>query len=111
MKKKDSLSQKDKEDWKDFLENTSFIPDKDKASHNRDSNQIYKFDLHGLTLSDANTKTDPVVDNETIYGSSQLDAESNQFFSDLESENTYLAVTIPVLDDDLNIPIINEPTK
>ena len=61
MKKKDSLSQKDKEDWKDFLENTSFIPDKDKASQNRDSNQIYKFDLHGLTLSDANTKVKEIV--------------------------------------------------
>ena len=61
MKKKDSLSQKDKEDWKDFLENTSFIPYKDKASHNRDSNQIYKFDLHGLTLSDANTKVKEIV--------------------------------------------------
>tara|TARA_A100000164_G_C21765967_1_gene703946 strand:- start:442 stop:855 length:414 start_codon:yes stop_codon:yes gene_type:complete len=61
VKKKDSLSQKDKEDWKDFLENTSFIPDKDKASQNRDSNQIYKFDLHGLTLSDANTKVKEIV--------------------------------------------------
>ncbi len=61
MKKKDSLSQKDKEDWKDFLENTSFIPDKDKASQNRYSNQIYKFDLHGLTLSDANTKVKEIV--------------------------------------------------
>ena len=61
MKKKDSLSQKDKEDWKDFLENTSFIPDKDKTSQNRDSNQIYKFDLHGLTLSDANTKVKEIV--------------------------------------------------
>ena len=61
MKKKDSLSQKDKEDWKDFLENTSFIPDKDTASQNRDSNQIYKFDLHGLTLSDANTKVKEIV--------------------------------------------------
>ena len=61
MKKKDSLSQKDKEDWKDFLENTSFIPDKDKANQNRYSNQIYKFDLHGLTLSDANTKVKEIV--------------------------------------------------
>ena len=60
MKKKDSLSQKDKEDWKNFIENTSFIPDKDK-SHNKDSNQLYKFDLHGLTLSDANKKVKEIV--------------------------------------------------
>ena len=60
MKKKDSLSQKDKEDWKNFIENTSFIPDKDK-SHNKNSNQLYKFDLHGLTLSDANKKVKEIV--------------------------------------------------
>ena len=60
MKKKDSLSQKDKEDWENFIENTSFIPDKDK-SHNKDSNQLYKFDLHGLTLSDANKKVKEIV--------------------------------------------------
>ena len=30
MKKKDTLSQKDKEDWKNFLEDTSRVPDKDK---------------------------------------------------------------------------------
>ena len=60
MKKKDSLSQKDKDDWENFLENTSFIPDKDK-SHNKDNNQLYKFDLHGLTLSDANKKVKEIV--------------------------------------------------
>ena len=60
MKKKDSLSQKDKEDWENFIENTSFIPDKDK-SHNKNSNQLYKFDLHGLTLSDANKKVKEIV--------------------------------------------------
>ena len=60
MKKKDSLSQKDKEDWENFIENTSFIPDKDK-SHNKANNQLYKFDLHGLTLSDANKKVKEIV--------------------------------------------------
>ena len=60
MKKKDNLSQKDKEDWENFIENTSFIPDKDK-SHNKDNNQLYKFDLHGLTLSDANKKVKEIV--------------------------------------------------
>ena len=60
MKKKDSLSQKDKQDWKNFIENTSFVPDKDK-SHNKDNKQLYKFDLHGLTLSDANKKVKEIV--------------------------------------------------
>ena len=61
MKKKDSLSQKDKEDWKNFLENTPFIPDKDKAISIKDNNQTYRFDLHGLTLFDANKKVKEIV--------------------------------------------------
>ena len=61
MKKKNSLSQKDKEDWENFLENTLFIPDKDKASQNKDNNQTYRFDLHGLALSDANKKVKEIV--------------------------------------------------
>ena len=52
MKKKDILSQKDKEDWKNFLKDTSRIPDKD---------QIYKYDLHGLTLSEANKKVKEII--------------------------------------------------
>ena len=61
MKKKDSLSKKDKEDWKNFLENTPFIPDKDKAILIKDNNQTYRFDLHGLTLFDANKKVKEIV--------------------------------------------------
>ena len=61
MKKKDSLSQKDKEDWENFLENTPFIPDKDKAIQIKDNNQTYRFDLHGLTLFDANKKVKEIV--------------------------------------------------
>ena len=61
MKKKDSLSQKDKDDWENFLENTPFIPDKDKPSQNKDNNQTYRFDLHGLALSDANKKVKEIV--------------------------------------------------
>jgi len=61
VKKKDNLSQKDIDDWENFIENTSFIPDKDKASQSKDNNQKYKFDLHGLTLTDANKKVKEIV--------------------------------------------------
>ena len=61
MKKKDTLSQKDKEDWKNFLENTSHIPDKDQVNQFKNKNQIYKYDLHGLTLSEANKKVREII--------------------------------------------------
>ena len=61
MKKKDTLSQKDKEDWKNFLEDTSHIPDKDQVNQFKNKDQIYKYDLHGLTLSEANKKVREII--------------------------------------------------
>ncbi len=61
MKKKDNLSQKDKEDWKNFLEDTSRIPDKDKINQLRKRNETFRFDLHGLTLNEANKKVRDII--------------------------------------------------
>ena len=61
MKKKDTLSQKDKEDWKNFLEDTSRIPDKDKTNQLRKRNETFRFDLHGLTLNEANKKVRDII--------------------------------------------------
>ncbi len=61
MKKKDNLSQKDKEDWKNFLEDTSRIPDKDKINQLRERNRTIRLDLHGLTLNEANKKVKDII--------------------------------------------------
>tara|TARA_B100000886_G_C20351930_1_gene461256 strand:+ start:252 stop:665 length:414 start_codon:yes stop_codon:yes gene_type:complete len=61
VKKKDSLSHRDKADWQNFLEDTSRIPDKDQKNLFKNKNQIYKFDLHGLTLSEANKKVREII--------------------------------------------------
>ena len=61
MKKKDTLSQKDKEDWKNFLENTPFVHDKDKKYYQKNTTNRFKFDLHGLTLNEANEKVKDVI--------------------------------------------------
>ena len=59
------------------------------------------YNLESLSLSDAKTKTNPILNNETIYNSGQLDNQNAEFFDNLESENKTLAISIPVLDDDL----------
>ena len=61
MKKKDFLSRKDKEDWKKFLEDTSTIPDKDQKDQINNSINKFKFDLHGLTLDEANKKVKEII--------------------------------------------------
>ena len=61
MKKKDSLTKKDKQDWKDFLEDTSRVPDKEQNYQIKSSNSRFRFDLHGLTLDEANEKVKEIV--------------------------------------------------
>lgn len=61
MKKKDTLSQKDQEDWKTFLEDTSRVPDKEQKYQNRDLKSKFRFDLHGLTLDEANAKVKEII--------------------------------------------------
>ena len=61
MKKKAPLSKKDKEDWKKFLEDTSRVPDKDQKNRTEIVINKYRFDLHGLTLDEANKKVKEII--------------------------------------------------
>ena len=61
MKKKFTLSKKDKEDWKNFLEDTSRVPDKDQKGKIDSTINKFKFDLHGLTLDEANKKVKEII--------------------------------------------------
>tara|TARA_B100000886_G_scaffold339736_1_gene306106 strand:- start:1919 stop:2332 length:414 start_codon:yes stop_codon:yes gene_type:complete len=61
VKKKDSLSQKDKEDWKNFLEDRSYVPDKDQKPQANNITEKFKFDLHGLTLDEANKRVKQII--------------------------------------------------
>ncbi len=61
MKKKVPLSQRDKEDWKKFLEDTSRVPDKDQKNKTESVINKYRFDLHGLTLDEANKKVKEII--------------------------------------------------
>ena len=61
MKKKVLLTQKDKEDWKKFLEDPSHVPDKDENNRAETVINKYRFDLHGLTLDEANKKVKEII--------------------------------------------------
>ena len=61
MKKKNHLSKQDKEDWKNFLENTSKVPNKDQNQIIDSRDKKFRFDLHGLTLDEANSKVREII--------------------------------------------------
>ena len=61
MKKKSSLSEKDNEDWKRFLEDSSEVPNKDQKYFSDHKNKKFRFDLHGLSLDEANNKVREII--------------------------------------------------
>ena len=60
MKKKD-LSQEDKKTWEDYIKDPSGIYDKDNKNQRNILKERFKFDLHGFTLEEANSKAKEII--------------------------------------------------
>ena len=62
MSKKNNLSQGDRKIWEDYTKNPQDIYDKDKLDNKSISRKNrFKFDLHGLTLVEANKKVKEII--------------------------------------------------
>ena len=62
MIKKKDLSEKDKETWETYIKNPSDVYDKDKKNkENQDTNDRFRFDLHGHTLDEANQRVRNII--------------------------------------------------
>ncbi len=53
-----NISDKDKKDWKNFLEKKVKLPNKDLENKENRSNTTKSIDLHGYTLDEANKKVE-----------------------------------------------------
>ena len=53
-----NISDKDKKDWKNFLEKKEKLPNKDIEKKNNKLNITKSIDLHGFTLEEANKKVE-----------------------------------------------------
>ncbi len=64
MIKKKNTNQEDKRTWEDYIKNPSDIYDKDLGvSNDIHRRERYKFDLHGFTLDEANSKVKEIIEH------------------------------------------------
>ena len=63
MKKKSKLSEKDKKSWEDFLKKPLNIEDKEESTTDIKKFSRFKFDLHGLSIDEANKKETEIIEN------------------------------------------------
>ena len=62
MIKKNNLNYGDKKAWEDYIKNPNDIYDKDKPeSGNKNRKDRFNFDLHGLSLDEANKKVKEII--------------------------------------------------
>ena len=58
-----NISDKDKKDWKNFLEKKEKLPNKDLDKKNNKFHITKSLDLHGLTLDEANIKVENFIND------------------------------------------------
>ena len=58
-----NISDKDKKDWKNFLERNEKLPNKDLEKKNNRFHITKSLDLHGFTLDEANKKVESFIIN------------------------------------------------
>ena len=64
MIKKKNLNQEDKKTWEQYIKNPSDIYDKEQGTYsNIQRRERYKFDLHGFSLDQANSKVKEIVEH------------------------------------------------
>ncbi len=56
-----NISDKDKKDWKNFLEKNEKLPNKDAERKENKSHITKSLDLHGFTLEEANKKVESFI--------------------------------------------------
>ena len=66
------ISEKDKKDWEDFINNNQKIPNKDKIIEKDFNKASKKIDLHGYNLRDANIAVNNLINDAYNSGVEKL---------------------------------------
>ena len=91
MIKKD-LSKQDKKDWKEFLENTTSVPNKDTVNkENYKKIKRFKFDFHGYSIESANKKISEIIEKCYKNGILEILIITGKGIHSQSSSNVYLS--------------------
>ena len=73
MSKKDKLSEQDKKDWNDFLDNPlDFFKEENLEKEHFEGPKRFKFDLHGFSIENANKKVNEIINQCCQEGFSEI---------------------------------------
>ena len=85
------VSEKDKRDWEDFLKSPSKIFDKENFITEKKQSKIYKFDLHGFSILEANKKVREIIESCYSKKYSDILIITGKGYHSKSDENVYVS--------------------
>ena len=91
------ISDKDKEDWQNFLSKKEKLPDKDNYKPKDKSIKISEIDLHGFTLDEANKTVDRLINKSYDEGVSKIRIVTGKGLHSDNEKNPYISKDLSIL--------------
>jgi len=91
------LSDKDKKDWKKFIENNEKINNKDIKYLNQKESLIKKIDLHGYTLEEANIKINEFIEKCFFNNVKKINIITGKGLRSKNLDDPYQSVDLSIL--------------
>ena len=91
------ISDKDKKDWEDFLSKNESLPDKDSKYTKKEIIKTQKFDLHGYSLEEANSKVESLINDSYKKGIKKLVIITGKGLHSENERNPYVSKNLGIL--------------
>ena len=91
------ISDKDKNDWENFLSSEEKLPDKDLKSKKKKYNKTYSIDLHGYTLEEANKSIQDFINKSYEKNINKLIVVTGKGIHSNNETNPYVSKDLSIL--------------
>ena len=93
----DNISDKDKRDWKTFLNNKEKLPDKDLSKQEKKTYKTRSIDLHGYTLEDANRSIEDFINKAFLEEINKLIVVTGKGLHSKNDRDPYVSKDLSIL--------------
>ena len=93
----DKISEKDKQDWENFLSNKEKLQNKDINLKKKYRQRVRSIDLHGYTLDQANIKVSDFINESYVFGVNKLIVVTGKGLHSENEKNPYVSKDLSIL--------------
>ena len=93
----DKISDKDKKDWDNFINNTEKLPNKDFKYQNEKIFKVRSIDLHGFTLDEANKAIEDFINKSFSENISKLIVVTGKGLHSENEKDPYVSKDLSIL--------------